>query len=220
MTGIYFFKLKGVVIYVGKSKDAFGRVTQQKGNFNGMYDDIKFLPYPENELDEREKMWIKYLKPIDNVVHNREKVTVPKSNNGFTSSKRIIKIRRMMFRKLTKKSIVGFGGWKHLTIDHFFKHKRYIDLASMYYKLSHITFMDDVLDELKITAEWRIEKPGNNYEKFIEFITTVYPEESQKRLKVSRAKAAKRSLEVLKAETKRMKSKQGNMDSNRWAFRH
>jgi len=38
------------------------------------------------------------------------------------------------------------------------------DLIAMYFKLSNITFVDEVLTKLGITEEYRIEKPGKNLE--------------------------------------------------------
>lgn len=63
-------------------------------------------------------------------------------------------------RVMTRKSIIGFGRYPDYRIDDFFKMYKTWDLVSMYYKLSAVSFSDDVLNDLMITEERRIEKPG------------------------------------------------------------
>jgi len=66
-------------------------------------------------------------------------------------------------RKLTKKSTLKFGKWADLTIENLLKmEKQY--LRWVYYNSSNIDFMDDVLDELGITTEFKIQKPGKDTE--------------------------------------------------------
>ena len=66
----------------------------------------------------------------------------------------------ILLRKLTKKSTLNFGKFKDYTVEHLFGMKKQIELTSIYFKLSTITFTDDILDELGITEEFRIEKPS------------------------------------------------------------
>lgn len=78
----------------------------------------------------------------------------------------------ILLRKLTRKSTLKFGKFKDYTVDHLFSMKKERELTAIYFKLSNISFMDDVLDDLGITIEYRIEKPSKNlelYSKFMEF---------------------------------------------------
>ena len=65
-------------------------------------------------------------------------------------------------RKLTKKSRLGFGynSIKHITIQDILIMNKHKDLIKIYYGLGKINFTDDILDELGISQEMRIEKPG------------------------------------------------------------
>ena len=67
-------------------------------------------------------------------------------------------------RKLTKKSRLGFGynSIKHITIQDILIMNKHKDLIKIYYGLGKINFTDDILDELGISQEMRIEKPGKN----------------------------------------------------------
>ena len=73
-------------------------------------------------------------------------------------------------RKLTKKSTLKFGTYRNTTVETLIGMNKAMDLVSIYYNLSNITFVDEVLDELGITPEFRIEKPSKAPEKFKEFI--------------------------------------------------
>mgnify|MGYP003384081360 CR=1 FL=1 len=65
-------------------------------------------------------------------------------------------------RKLARKSRLGFGyeDIKHITIQDILIMNKHKQLISIYFGLDKITFMDDILDELGITEDMRIEKPG------------------------------------------------------------
>lgn len=80
----------------------------------------------------------------------------------------------ILLRKLTKKSTLNFGKFKDYTVEHLFGMKKQIELISIYFKLSTITFTDDILDELGITKEYRIEKPSKNVELYQEFMIMKY----------------------------------------------
>ena len=70
-------------------------------------------------------------------------------------------------RTLTIKSILGFGYSENrdLSVQMLLDLKRNYVLISSYFNLDKINFTDDILDELGITKEWRIEKPGKDVEK-------------------------------------------------------
>lgn len=80
----------------------------------------------------------------------------------------------ILLRKLTKKSTLNFGKYKDYTVGHLFGMKKEIDLTSIYFKLSTITFIDEILDELGITSEFRIEKPSKNEEMYKVFMFQKY----------------------------------------------
>ena len=65
-------------------------------------------------------------------------------------------------RKLTRKSRLGFGyrDIKHITIQDIMIMNKHKELIKIYFGLGKINFTDDILDELGISEEMRIEKPG------------------------------------------------------------
>ena len=69
-----------------------------------------------------------------------------------------------LLRKLSRKSQLKFGSMADMTvqmaIDLGLKGKT--KLVWYYYHSSNITYMDDILDELKITEELRIKKPSKH----------------------------------------------------------
>jgi hypothetical protein len=87
----------------------------------------------------------------------------------------------MKFRIMTEKSIVGFGRYTNNRIEQLIGNERLLDVVMMYFGLSHISFREDVLEKLKITEEWRIEKPGINKDLGYKFISETYPELCEKR---------------------------------------
>jgi hypothetical protein len=80
----------------------------------------------------------------------------------------------ILLRKLTKKSTLNFGKFKDYTVEHLFGMKKQIELTSIYFKLSTITFTDDILDELGITEEYRMTKPSKNVELYQDFMMMKY----------------------------------------------
>ena len=72
-------------------------------------------------------------------------------------------------RKLTRKSRLGFGyrDIKHITIQDILIMNKHKELIKLYFGLGKINFTDDILEELGISEDMRIEKPGKieDYEK-------------------------------------------------------
>ena len=72
-------------------------------------------------------------------------------------------------RKLTRKSRLGFGyrDIKHITIQDIMIKNKHKELIKIYFGLGKINFTDDILEELGISEDMRIEKPGKieDYEK-------------------------------------------------------
>ena len=65
-------------------------------------------------------------------------------------------------RKLTRKSRLGFGyrDIKHITIQDILIMNKHKELIKIYFGLGKINFTDDILDELGISEDMRIAKPG------------------------------------------------------------
>lgn len=65
-------------------------------------------------------------------------------------------------RKLTRKSRLGFGykEIKEIRIQDILIMNKHKELIKIYFGLDKITFMDDILDEIGISEDMRIEKPG------------------------------------------------------------
>jgi hypothetical protein len=115
------------------------------------FDKVRFISCNEDKLSFYEIRWIKKFNPILNIAHNKIKPV---------KVKRIKPIKFMHFRKLTRKSIIGIGLLKDISVQRMLDRKKGKEIASLYFRLSHITFFDDILDEIGITQEWRISKPG------------------------------------------------------------
>ena len=65
-------------------------------------------------------------------------------------------------RKLTRKSRLGFGyrDIKDITIQDILIMNKHKELIKIYFGLGKINFVDDILDELGISEDMRIPKPG------------------------------------------------------------
>jgi len=74
-------------------------------------------------------------------------------------------------RILTRKTKLRFGKWKDYTVQELLDLRRQKELISPYYKLTSINYTEDILIELKITKDYRIEKPGTDREMYFKFIS-------------------------------------------------
>jgi hypothetical protein len=74
----------------------------------------------------------------------------------------------ILLRTLTKKSLIADGKNKGLLVgDVLIKCKT--DLLYSYFNYANLSFTEDILDELRISAEDRITKPGKDPDKFIHY---------------------------------------------------
>lgn len=73
-------------------------------------------------------------------------------------------------RTLTRKSKLGFGKYKDLTVQKIIDMRMPLVLISPYYKLTSINYIEDILIELKITEDYRIEKPSANKDEYYRFL--------------------------------------------------
>ena len=69
-------------------------------------------------------------------------------------------------RKLSRKSRFEAGKYPDLTVQDLLNLNQRYYLASLYFKYENISYLDDILEELFITDELVIEKPGSNYKLF------------------------------------------------------
>lgn len=215
--GIYFLLKKGTVIYIGQTTNLVHRMRYH--NVQEMdYDCARFIKCDSKDLSKYEKRWIERFKPIENHAHKGRKP--PKSY--YLKKERITKApmfryknKSMKFRKMTEKSIIGIGKFRNETVGRLLKEKRYLDLVSIYYNLSHITFFDNILMELKITEEWRIQKPGENVEKYLEFCQAVWPSEFEQRKEKIHKRLHNLSVASLASERRLSSSRASLMSKNR-----
>jgi len=82
-------------------------------------------------------------------------------------------------RILTRKSIIGFGNHKLLSVQQVIDLQRSVDLVKMYYGLGKIDFIPEILDEIGIKEEMRIPKPSSGrdfhlLEKYLPEICSFY----------------------------------------------
>lgn len=87
-----------------------------------------------------------------------------------------------LLRTLTVKSTMGFGIYKELKVGEVINLNKKQYLRWCYYNLSNITFTEDILIQLGITEEYRIEKPGKNVEHGVlldELIFSMYSDKAQ-----------------------------------------
>lgn len=188
-SGIYFLIRDREIIYIGKTTDYPNRPFHNHNISKKEYDVCRFIEYPEKDLDRFERAYIKKYRPINN---KRLKPKIKK--------KKVItlKKRKMRFRQLSRKSFIDFGRWRELKVGALIDTDKHIELASMYYKLSHISFLPEVLEELGIIDDWVIDKPGVNKDKFYQFIENVYPNQYEILLRRREIYKRKRSKSILR----------------------
>ena len=109
-------------------------------------------------------------------------------------------------RTLTRKSKVGFGKHSELTVQRMLDLYRHKDLIYYYFNYEKINFTEDVLDELKVTKEYRINKPLKSYSMYKKFNENSY---YNKRVKRTNSESDKLM------RTKELSSKESLMRFNR-----
>jgi hypothetical protein len=207
-TGIYFLSRAGKVIYIGQTTRFPQRIVFHNQQCMP-YDCVRLIQCDASVLDHYEQRWIRRFKPELNVRH--KPVEKPKR----IKVKAIQKFnRRMKFRKLSRKSIIGFGNYRDRTVGRMLEQGRQMDLASMYYKLSHISFLNDVLNEIGIVDEWVIQKPGVDPSKYGTFGNTFYPEAMERRKQNVELHHYKESIAFLKGQSARNGSKEYHKNFN------
>ena len=72
---------------------------------------------------------------------------------------------RLLLRTLAKKSILGFGKYADMTIKNLLDLNRTTYLRWIYYNMDMISFSNEILEEIKISDDFKIQKPGKAPEK-------------------------------------------------------
>lgn len=120
-------------------------------------------------------------------------------------------------RKMTRKSVMGFGKYEDSTVGHLIDYQKTPYLRWVYYNNSNIDFMPDVLDEIHIPVEYRIPKPG----KAPEMAEIVYQANQAKisglnkhihKIKVRRSNRVKDRLSRMKSNESKIRL----MAKNQW----
>lgn len=70
-----------------------------------------------------------------------------------------------LLRTMARKSVFNFGEHEGRTVQQVLDLKHYRRLRWYYYNCSKVSFLNDILEEIGITEEWRISKPGKDPEK-------------------------------------------------------
>lgn len=68
-------------------------------------------------------------------------------------------------RTMARKSVFEGGTCDNCSVQQMLNLKAWKTLRWIYYNCSNISFLPDILDEIGITEEWRIAKPGTDKEK-------------------------------------------------------
>lgn len=71
----------------------------------------------------------------------------------------------ILLRTMARKSVFDFGKFKDRTVQQCIDLKNHRMLRWYYYNCSMISFLPDILEEVGITDEWRIAKPGKDPDK-------------------------------------------------------
>ena len=66
---------------------------------------------------------------------------------------------------MARKSVFEGGSCDNCSVQQMLNLKAWKTLRWIYYNCSNISFLPDILDEIGITEEWRIAKPGTDKEK-------------------------------------------------------
>jgi len=98
---------------------------------------------------------------------------------------------QVTLRKLTFKSLLKNGRHADKTVQQVIDtgYRGIKDLQGTYFRMSRITFVDEVLDELEIPEEYRIEKPGKDQDRLGEFSHYLYEKRGKEMKEMSETEA-------------------------------
>ena len=78
-------------------------------------------------------------------------------------------------RMLTLKSKLGFGNYGDYTVKRLLSLDRHLILVHAYYCISNINYVEEVLEQLKLTPTYQISKPGTDKQNFKLMIERQFP---------------------------------------------
>lgn len=73
----------------------------------------------------------------------------------------------LLLRTMTRKSLIGFGDFKDLTVQNLIDTLRHKELLSLYYTCRNIDFNEELIAELKIDKVFRIDKKNKRQDRWI-----------------------------------------------------
>jgi hypothetical protein len=77
---------------------------------------------------------------------------------------------QVRLRKMTAKSTLEEGRYAFMKVGDLMKEVEHITyLVNIYFRYDNLSFTDEVLDQLGVTEEYRIEKPGSNRVRFYDW---------------------------------------------------
>jgi hypothetical protein len=80
----------------------------------------------------------------------------------------------ILLRKLSLKSIIGFGKYSEWTVGKLIEFNKNHYLAYIYYTINGIDLLPEVLDIIKIPKKLKIDKPGENIELLKIYENTIF----------------------------------------------
>jgi hypothetical protein len=104
-----------------------------------------------------------------------------------------------VLRTLTRKSVIGFGKYQDLTVQNVIDTISVSHLIRMYYNLGKISFTEDVLNEIGVFEEIRINKPGK-----------LIKEEAEKKISIALTNYYK-DKDILKEKSLQKRRKKANI---------
>lgn len=72
----------------------------------------------------------------------------------------------LRLRTMARKSTFHFGKFRDISVQQVINSDRTWYLVAVYYNMGNMSYQDDILDELGICGELKIEKPGSNPDVF------------------------------------------------------
>lgn len=108
----------------------------------------------------------------------------------------------VLLRKMADKSVINFGTHEHLTVRDVLNLGDYTYIAWMYYSINGISFVDSILEEIGITGDMRIEKPGTDQAKMGKWKQSLFDkiESEEERMKLAKHLSKVRKVVQVKAQ--------------------
>jgi hypothetical protein len=79
----------------------------------------------------------------------------------------------ILLRKLSYKSVIGFGKHAEMTVQQLIDLNHTYYLIWLYFNVAGISFIDEILNDLFWDDKWKIEKPGINIPLCEEFMSDI-----------------------------------------------